>query len=112
MLGDPVAAHRQTYFFVEPLFEGYLYSRPAGEAVGVRVGVGQGTADRATGAHLDVARHFFPKRELLALIDALAALKLNRVHLHLTDDQGWRIESRRYPALHEVGSHRPRTGPI
>jgi hexosaminidase len=61
------------------------------------------------GAHLDVARHFFPKRELLTLIDAFAALKLNRLHLHLTDDQGWRIESRRYPALHELGSHRPRT---
>jgi hexosaminidase len=61
------------------------------------------------GAHLDVARHFFPKRELLSLIDAFAALKLNRLHLHLTDDQGWRIESRRYPALHEVGSHRART---
>jgi hexosaminidase len=61
------------------------------------------------GAHLDVARHFFPKGELLALIDAFAALKLNRLHLHLTDDQGWRIESRRYPALHETGSHRPRT---
>jgi hexosaminidase len=61
------------------------------------------------GAHLDLARHFFPKRELIALIDAFAALKLNRLHLHLTDDQGWRIESRRYPALHEIGSHRPRT---
>ena len=61
------------------------------------------------GAHLDLARHFFPKRELLALIDAFAALKLNRLHLHLTDDQGWRVESRIYPVLHEVGSHRPRT---
>ncbi|MGO8959176.1 MAG: beta-N-acetylhexosaminidase [Streptosporangiaceae bacterium] len=61
------------------------------------------------GAHLDVARHFFGKRELLDLIDALAALKLNRLHLHLTDDQGWRIESQLHPVLHEVGSHRPRT---
>ena len=61
------------------------------------------------GVHLDVARHFAPKRELLALIDALAALKLNRLHLHLTDDQGWRIESRLHPALHEIGSHRPRS---
>jgi hexosaminidase len=61
------------------------------------------------GAHLDVARHFFPKRELLTLVDSLAALKLNRLHLHLTDDQGWRIESRGHPALHEIGSHRPRT---
>ena len=61
------------------------------------------------GAHLDVARHFFPKPVLLSFIDMLAAHKLNRFHLHLTDDQGWRIESERYPALHEVGSHRPRT---
>jgi hexosaminidase len=61
------------------------------------------------GAHIDVARHFMPKRELLALVDGLAALKLNRLHLHLSDDQGWRIESRLYPALHEIGSHRPRS---
>ena len=61
------------------------------------------------GAHIDVARHFATKRELLALIDALAALRVNRLHLHLTDDQGWRVESRLYPALHEIGSHRPRT---
>jgi hexosaminidase len=61
------------------------------------------------GAHLDVARHFATKPELLALIDALAALKLNRLHLHLTDDQGWRIESKLHPRLHEVGSHRPRS---
>jgi hexosaminidase len=64
---------------------------------------------RWRGAHIDVARHFVPKRELLALIEALAAVKLNRLHLHLTDDQGWRVESQRHPALHEVGSHRPRS---
>jgi hexosaminidase len=58
------------------------------------------------GAHIDVSRHFMTKRELLALVDALAAIKLNRLHLHLTDDQGWRIESRLHPRLHEVGSHR------
>ncbi|HEY2443667.1 MAG TPA: family 20 glycosylhydrolase, partial [Streptosporangiaceae bacterium] len=50
-----------------------------------------------------------PKRTVLAFIDMLAAHKLNRLHLHLTDDQGWRIESRRYPALHGIGSHRPQT---
>lgn len=58
------------------------------------------------GAHIDVSRHFATKRELLALIDAFAALKLNRLHLHLTDDQGWRIESPSHPALHEIGSYR------
>jgi hexosaminidase len=61
------------------------------------------------GAHLDVARHFFPKSVVLRFIDMLAAHKLNRLHLHLTDDQGWRIESHRYPALHEVGSWRAQT---
>ena len=64
---------------------------------------------RWRGAHIDVARHFVPKRELLALVDSLAAVRLNRLHLHLTDDQGWRIESRLHPVLHEVGSHRPRS---
>ncbi|MEV0632086.1 beta-N-acetylhexosaminidase [Nonomuraea wenchangensis] len=61
------------------------------------------------GLHLDVARHFFPKREVLRLIDLMALHKLNRLHLHLVDDQGWRVESRAYPLLHEVSSHRPRT---
>ncbi|WP_344494342.1 beta-N-acetylhexosaminidase [Nonomuraea monospora] len=61
------------------------------------------------GLHLDVARHFFPKREVMRLIDLMAAHKLNRLHLHLVDDQGWRVESRAYPLLHEVSSHRPRT---
>ncbi|MEV4097057.1 beta-N-acetylhexosaminidase [Streptosporangium saharense] len=61
------------------------------------------------GVHLDVARHFLPKREVLRMIDLMAVHKLNRLHLHLVDDQGWRVESRAYPRLHEVGSHRPRT---
>jgi hexosaminidase len=61
------------------------------------------------GAHLDVARHFFPKPVLLRFIDMLAAHKLNRLHLHLTDDQGWRIESQRYPALQNIGAWRSGT---
>ncbi|MEV6159612.1 beta-N-acetylhexosaminidase [Nonomuraea sp. NPDC052129] len=61
------------------------------------------------GLHLDVARHFFPKREVLRLVDLMATHKLNRLHLHLVDDQGWRVESRAYPRLHEVSSHRSRT---
>ncbi|MEU8380998.1 beta-N-acetylhexosaminidase [Streptosporangium sp. NPDC048865] len=61
------------------------------------------------GVHLDVARHFMPKREVLRMVDIMAVHKLNRLHLHLVDDQGWRVESRRHPRLHEVGAHRPRT---
>jgi hexosaminidase len=58
------------------------------------------------GVHLDVARHFLPKQWLLRLIDLLALHKLNVLHLHLTDDQGWRVEIERYPRLTEVGAWR------
>ncbi|MEV0680924.1 beta-N-acetylhexosaminidase [Actinosynnema sp. NPDC050436] len=59
------------------------------------------------GVMLDVARHFLPKHDLLRYVDLLAAHKLNVLHLHLTDDQGWRFESRKFPLLHEVGGWRP-----
>ena len=58
------------------------------------------------GALIDVARHFLPKQDLLRFIDLIAMHKLNVLHLHLTDDQGWRIEIRRYPRLTEVGAWR------
>ncbi|GAA1460818.1 beta-N-acetylhexosaminidase [Nocardiopsis exhalans] len=61
---------------------------------------------RWRGAMLDIARHFQPKREILRFIDLLALHKLNVLHLHLTDDQGWRVEIRRYPKLTEVASWR------
>lgn len=59
------------------------------------------------GALLDVARHFLPKRFVLDFIDVLAVHKYNRLQLHLTDDQGWRVEIRSFPRLCEVGSNRP-----
>lgn len=58
------------------------------------------------GAHVDVARHFMPKEFLLKFIDLLALHKMNRLHLHLTDDQGWRMEIKRYPRLTIVGAWR------
>jgi hexosaminidase len=58
---------------------------------------------------LDVARHFMPKDGVLRTVDLLAAHKLNVLHLHLTDDQGWRVEIRRHPRLTEVGATRART---
>ncbi|WP_413753502.1 beta-N-acetylhexosaminidase [Streptomyces sp. R-74717] len=61
------------------------------------------------GMMLDVARHFLPKDDVLRYLDLLAAHKLNVFHFHLTDDQGWRIEIKRYPRLTEVGSWRSRT---
>jgi hexosaminidase len=59
------------------------------------------------GCLLDVARHFRPKADVLRFVDLLAAHKLNVLHLHLTDDQGWRIEVPKYPKLTEISSWRP-----
>ena len=56
------------------------------------------------GAMLDVARHFFGVEDVERYIDLLAMLKMNRLHLHLADDQGWRIEIRSRPALTTVGA--------
>ena len=61
------------------------------------------------GVLLDVARHFLPKADVLRYLDLLAVHKLNVLHLHLTDDQGWRIEIRRYPRLTEAGAWRERS---
>jgi hexosaminidase len=58
------------------------------------------------GMHLDVSRHFFPKKFILKYIDLLAMNKMNVFHWHLTDDQGWRIEIKKYPKLTSVGGWR------
>lgn len=58
------------------------------------------------GLHIDVSRHFFSIDFLKKIIDLMALLKLNRFHWHLSDDQGWRIESRKFPELNLVGSYR------
>jgi len=58
------------------------------------------------GAMLDVARHFFPVSFVKKYIDYLAMHKLNYFHWHLTEDQGWRIEIKKYPKLTEIGSKR------
>ena len=58
------------------------------------------------GMHLDVSRHFFSVDYLKKFIDRMALYKLNRLHLHLTDDQGWRIQIKKYPQLTEKGAWR------
>ena len=62
------------------------------------------------GFMLDVARHFFTKDEVKQMLDVLALHKLNTFHLHLTDDQGWRIEIKKYPRLTQVGAWRKEAG--
>jgi hexosaminidase len=64
---------------------------------------------RYRGLHLDVGRHLFPVDFIKKYIDLLSTYKLNTFHWHLTEDQGWRIEIKRYPRLTEVGSIRRQT---
>lgn len=61
------------------------------------------------GMHLDVGRHFFPVEFIKEYIDLLALHNMNTFHWHLTEDQGWRIEIKKYPKLTEIGSIRNRT---
>lgn len=61
------------------------------------------------GIHLDVGRHMFPVEEIKKYIDILALHKINTFHWHLTEDQGWRIEIKKYPNLTIVGSQRKET---
>ena len=61
------------------------------------------------GMMLDVCRHFFTVDEVKEYIDILALHNVNRFHLHLTEDQGWRVEIKKYPKLTEVGSVRKET---
>lgn len=61
------------------------------------------------GLHLDVARHFFTVEEVKRYIDLMAIYKFNTFHWHLTDDQGWRIEIKKYPKLTEIGAWRDST---
>ena len=58
------------------------------------------------GAHLDCCRHFFSVSEVKRYLDVMSFYKLNRFHWHLTEDQGWRLQLRRYPELTEIGAFR------
>ena len=58
------------------------------------------------GFMLDEGRHFYGKEEIKKILDVMAAYKMNRFHWHLTEDQGWRIEIKKYPKLTEVGAWR------
>ncbi len=63
------------------------------------------------GVLLDISRHFFGPESIKKLIDQMAAQKMNRLHIHLTDNVAWRIEVKKYPKLHEIGSIGDMTNP-
>ncbi|MEN8120131.1 MAG: beta-N-acetylhexosaminidase [Bacteroidota bacterium] len=58
------------------------------------------------GFHIDLSRHFFPKEFVFKIIDQMALYKLNKLQLHLTDDQGWRIQLDKYSKLTSIGAYR------
>ena len=62
--------------------------------------------DRYLGFMLDPARHFMPVEDVLRIIDAAAMCGMNRMHWHLADDQGWRVEIRHWPELTRTGARR------
>ena len=67
--------------------------------------------DRIRGLHVDISRHFRTKEELLKIIDSMAMHKLNTMHLHATDVQGWRVEIKAYPKLTTIGAIGNKTDP-
>lgn len=71
--------------------------------------IADGPAFSWRGVHLDCSRHFFTVEEIKQFLDQMLALKLNTFHWHLTDDQGWRLEIKRYPKLTEIGAWRDST---
>ncbi len=107
--GSPAGAFYGTRTLLQLLPADLLRAAPAGSVEGVRlagVEITDGPRFAWRGIGLDVARHFMPKSFLLRLVDLAAFHKLNVLHLHLTDDQGWRFQVDAYPRLTEVGAWR------
>lgn len=86
-----------------------LPPRPTAKASVPYVRITDEPAFKWRGGMLDVCRHFFPVSFVKKYIDFLAAYKLNTFHWHLTDDQGWRIEIKKYPKLTQVSAFRKET---
>ena len=86
-----------------------LPARPVGTTPVPCVRIADAPAFRWRGAMLDVSRHFFSVEFVKKYIDFLAAYKFNTFHWHLTDDQGWRIEIKKYPRLTQVSAFRKET---
>lgn len=95
------------FYGVQTLKQILFFAKKSGGKVSVPYG---NIKDKPRYAHrgllFDVSRHFFPKAEIKRLIDLMAMYKLNVLHWHLTDDQGWRVEIKKYPLLTEIGSKR------
>ena len=89
----------QTLLQLIPQTKGKVFSIP-------QVSIKDSARFAYRGMHLDVSRHFFPISYIKKYLDYLAYYKFNTFHWHLTDDQGWRIEIKKYPLLTQVGGYR------
>lgn len=85
------------------------YRQPTAEIQVDAVKISDAPRFRYRGVHLDVARNFQRKETVEKLLDLMAFYKLNRLHLHLTDDEGWRLHIARLPELTQVGGRRGHT---
>lgn len=87
-----------------------VQDRPALLVPGLRIN-DKPSMDSIRGLHVDISRHFRTKEELCTIIDSMAMHKLNTLHLHLTDNQSWRIEIKAYPKLTTIGARGSNTNP-
>lgn len=106
--GDPAGVFYGTRTLLQ-LLPAEVYAGSLGESTVSGVDIVDQPAFGWRGSMLDVGRHFQPKEFILRYIDLLAMHKMNVLHWHLSEDQGWRIEIRRYPRLTEVGAWRSET---
>lgn len=100
------SSEKGAFYGLQTIQQLYLLSGTTAKLALPYVTVSDQPAFKWRGVELDVARHFFPKDYLYKFIDLLATYKFNKFHLHLTDDQGWRIEIKKYPKLTEMGAWR------
>ncbi|WP_293946823.1 MULTISPECIES: family 20 glycosylhydrolase [unclassified Sphingobacterium] len=94
------------FYGLQTIQQLYLLAKQNAPIVLPYVSIKDQPAFQWRGVELDVARHFFSKDYLYKFIDLLSFYKFNKLHLHLTDDQGWRIEIKKYPKLTSQGAWR------
>ncbi|WP_293937824.1 family 20 glycosylhydrolase [Sphingobacterium sp. UBA5996] len=100
------ASEKGAFYGLQTVQQLYLLSGTTAKVALPYITIKDQPAFQWRGVELDVARHFFPKEYLYKFIDLIASYKFNKFHLHLTDDQGWRIEIKKYPKLTEYGAWR------
>lgn len=98
------ASDKGALYALQTLQQLFLLNKTSGQLPRVKIQDSPSFSWR--GAELDVARHFFSKEYLFKFIDLLASYKFNKLHLHLSDDQGWRLEIKKYPKLTQKGAWR------